>query len=135
MENNSDKNEHTDLGWCQVSKNICNKIGKLKWCVREEEGWIFLADIDTEEFLADNNNYECWPFEKVIEFEPAIIGLSRMPVGTDIQLCKEYTRKGLFGKRDWRIWFADNETGEEIKIKDEDVEYDSNVFLNWTNQK
>lgn len=129
MEKNSDKNEHTYLGWCQVSKNICNGIGRLKWCIREEDGWVFLADIDTDEFLADGNNYECCPFEKVIEFEPAIIGLSRMPVGTDIQLCKKYTRKGLFGiKRDCRMWFADNETGKEIEIKDEDVDYDSNVY-------
>ena len=44
-------------GACLVSKNIYEKKGKLKWCVREnstrdiDNGWRFQADIDNEEFF------------------------------------------------------------------------------------
>ena len=131
MEENNVKK--TFLGWCKVSKNVYNGTGRLKWCVRESDGWIFLSDIDTSEYLADENNYEYCAFEKVIEIEPAVMGISRMPLGTDIQLCKELQKKFLSAKM--KMWFADNETGKEIEIKDEEINYDGNAFHTWLNQK
>lgn len=128
-------NKKTYLGLCKISKNIYNGTGKLKWCIRESEGWIFLSNIDTNEYLADENNYEYCAFEKVIEIEPAVMGLSRMPVGTDIQLCSGYTRKFLGIPSKWKMWFADNETGKEIELKGEDIDYDANAFYTWCNQK
>lgn len=50
------------LGGCVVSKNIINGNGKLKWCIKEpsvneiDNGWRFLSDIDTGEFLTDASN-------------------------------------------------------------------------------
>ena len=49
-----------NLGGSVVSKNILEKRGRLKWCFREESvnnidnGWRFLSEIDTDEFLADS---------------------------------------------------------------------------------
>jgi hypothetical protein len=52
-------------GGSVVSKNILNGKGKLKWCIREkplndfDNGWRFLSDIDTDEFLSNPNNRQC----------------------------------------------------------------------------
>ena len=59
------KNMHStmNLGGCVVSKNILEKRGRLKWCFREESvnnidnGWRFLSEIDTDEFLADSKKH------------------------------------------------------------------------------
>lgn len=51
-----------NLGGSIVSKNILSKKGRLKWCFREESineidnGWMFLSEIDTDEFLAKSEN-------------------------------------------------------------------------------
>jgi hypothetical protein len=50
---------HSSYGACMVSQNIYERKGKLKWCIRErsakdiDNGWRFLSDIDTDEYLSD----------------------------------------------------------------------------------
>ena len=52
----------SNAGGCIVSKNILSHKGKLKWCVREQSmnnvdnGWRFLSDIDTDEYLSIADN-------------------------------------------------------------------------------
>ena len=67
-----------NLGGCVVSKNILEKRGRLKWCFREESvnnidnGWRFLSEIDTDEFLADSKNMVICDWGTIFEIEPAI---------------------------------------------------------------
>ena len=81
-----------------VSKNIYNGKGKLKWCVREDStrdvdnGWRFLSDIDSEEFLANSNNWCILAYESVIKIEPAVLAIYDMPVGTELTLMQEGKR-------------------------------------------
>jgi hypothetical protein len=103
---------NSSYGACLVSKNIYNRKGKLKWCVKEnskrdiDNGWRFFSDIDTDEFLADTNNWCILAYESVIEIEPAILAIYDMPVGTEITLMQAGKRK----------YFIDTNTGEEIKL-------------------
>ncbi len=96
-----------------VSKSIYDRKGKLKWCVREkstrdvDNGWRFLADIDTDEYLADINNWCILPYESIIEIEPAVLAIYDMQVGTELTLVQEGKRK----------FFVDTNTGEEISIQ------------------
>lgn len=126
-----------------VSKNILDKSGRLKYCVRNEpsddpdsmdNGWTFLSNIDTNDYLADLNNLVTCSFEEVAQIEPAIIGMSRMPIGTDIQICTETQKVGLFSKN-YRMYIADTPSGKEVILKDEDIEFDSRAFSNWINYK
>lgn len=100
------------FGGCLTSMNVYNRIGKLKWCVREESvrdvdnGWRFFSDIDTEEYLADTSNWCVCMFETIVEIEPAILAIYDMPVGTEVTLMQEGKRK----------FFVDTNTGEEIKL-------------------
>lgn len=102
----------SSFGGCVVSKNIYNKTGRLKWCVREkgireaDNGWRFFSDIDTSEYLADSNNMCICMFETVIEIEPAVLAIYDMPVGTEVTLMQEGKRK----------FFVDSNTGEEITL-------------------
>lgn len=99
-------------GACLVSKNIYDKSGKLKWCVREnstrdvDNGWRFLADIDTDEYLTDAKNWCVLPYESVIEIEPAVMAIYDMKVGTELTLIQEGKRK----------LFIDTNTGKEIAL-------------------
>jgi hypothetical protein len=55
---------NSSYGTCLVSKNVYDGKGKIKWCVREDStrdvdnGWRFHLDIDSEEYLANSNNYK-----------------------------------------------------------------------------
>lgn len=97
-------------GGCVVSNNIINKKGVLKWCVRDESlnpvdnGWRFLSDIDTEDFLSDPANMSIWSFNTVAEIEPAVLLIYDMPMGTDVTLIQENGRK----------FFVYTETGEQV---------------------
>ena len=97
-------------GGCVVSNNIINKKGVLKWCVRDESlnpvdnGWRFLSDIDTEDFLRAPANMSIWSFNTVAEIEPAVLLIYDMPMGTDVTLIQENGRK----------FFVYTEIGEQV---------------------
>lgn len=100
----------SSYGACLVSRNIYEKKGRLKWCIREESqreidnGWRFLSEIDTKEYLNEVKNWCILPYEAVIEIEPAVLIIYDMPTGTDIVLVCEGKRK----------FFAHTATGEHI---------------------
>ena len=74
-----------NLGGCVVSKNILEKRGRVKWCFREESvnnidnGWRFLSEIDTDEFLADSKNMVICDWGTIFEIEPAIAPIFECP--------------------------------------------------------
>lgn len=100
------------LGGSVVSKNILNGNGKLKWCIKDcpinefDNGWRFLSDIDTDEFLEDPSNMTICDWNTIVEIEPAVIGIFDMPIGTDITLIYEDNKK----------YFIDTDTEEIIKL-------------------
>lgn len=88
-----------NAGGCVVSKNIINKKGQLKWCLREEpmnkndNGWRFFSDIDTEEYINNPHNLMICDFNTVVDIEPAIIAIYKFPFGSDLELIQN--DKGL----------------------------------------
>ena len=90
---------HSAYGACMVSRNIYEGTGKLKWCVREsstrdvDNGWRFMSDLDTDEYLADNSNWCILAFETLVEIEPAVLGIYDMPIGTEATLLYEGNRR------------------------------------------
>lgn len=103
-------NKGMGLGGSVVSKNILEHKGNLKWCIKEEpinrldNGWRFLSDIDTDEFLANPSNMVICDWGTVIEVEPAIMSIFNMPQGTDITLINENGKK----------YFIDTNTGKKL---------------------
>jgi len=103
---------HSSYGACMVSRNIYEKKGKLKWCIREESakevdnGWRFLSDIDTDEFLSDVNNWCILAYETAIEIEPAILAIYDLPIGTEVTLLQEDNKR----------FFVDTNTGNPIEL-------------------
>lgn len=100
------------MGGSVISKNILNNKGRLKWCFREKEvnsldnGWRFLSDIDTDEYLADADNMAVCDWGTVMEIEPAVMMIFDMPVGTELTLVEENNKK----------YFIDSQTGEKILL-------------------
>lgn len=81
-----------NMGGSVVSKNILEKKGRLKWCFREQSvnnidnGWRFLSEIDTEDYLADVSNMVVCDWGTIFELEPAIAPIFDMPIGTELTL-------------------------------------------------
>ena len=103
-------NKGAGLGGSIVSKNLLENKGVLKWCIRErpvnelDNGWRFLSDIDTDEFLSDASNMVICDWMTVIQIEPAIMNIFDMPKGTDITLVSEGGKK----------YFIHTATGERV---------------------
>lgn len=98
-----------NMGGSVVSKNILQKKGRLKWCFREQSvnnidnGWRFLSEIDTEDYLADVSNMVVCDWGTIFELEPAIAPIFDMPVGTELTLIDRGQGK----------FFVFTETGEK----------------------
>lgn len=86
-------------GGSVVSNNIINGSGVLKWCIREESlndidnGWRFLSNIDSDEFLSDSSNMSVLDFNTVVEIEPAVLKIFNMPIGTELTLMYDNGKK------------------------------------------
>lgn len=84
--------ESMHMGGSIVSKNILENKGRLKWCFREEgvnaidNGWRFLSEIDTDDYLNDSSNMVVCDWGTIFELEPAIAPIFDMPVGTELTL-------------------------------------------------
>ena len=102
--------ESMNMGGSVVSKNILYKSGKLKWCFREssinkvDNGWRFLSEIDTDDYLANASNMVICDWGTIFEIEPAIAPIFDMPVGTELTLIYEGRKK----------FFVFTETGEKV---------------------
>ena len=88
-----------NMGGSVVSKNILEKNGRIKWCFREESvnavdnGWRFLSEVDTDDYLQDVSNMCVCDWGTLIELEPAIAPIFNMPIGTELTLVYENERK------------------------------------------
>ena len=97
------------MGGSIASKNILEKKGRLKWCIKEESvhpldnGWRFLSEVDTDDYLQDASNMVICDWGTLFEIEPAISLIFDMPVGTDLTLVYEKGHK----------YFIFTETGEQ----------------------
>lgn len=112
-----------NLGGSIVSKNILNRKGRLKWCFREksinkiDNGWRFLSEIDTDDFLAKSENMQVCDWGTIIEIEPAVIPIFSLPVGTELTLEYDGAKK----------YFVDSETGKCVTIYSHDNSKIKNV--------
>ncbi|PRI10091.1 DUF2185 domain-containing protein [Leucobacter massiliensis] len=103
----------TDAGGVIVSRRIMSGESPLKWAFREtptnpaDNGWRFFAEGDDDAFINTPGNLEVVDFNTVAAVEPAIIGISLFPVGSDLQLVRE---------ADGRLVFYDNETGRPVPL-------------------
>lgn len=101
------------LGGCIASKNLLTKKGNIRWCIKEkatnelDNGWRFLSDTDTDEFLQDAGNLVICDWNTIVEIEPAILPIFNLPVGTELTLIEENRQK----------YFLDNETGEKLILE------------------
>lgn len=102
--------ESMGMGGCVVSRNILDGKGNIKWCIREsflnelDNGWRFLSDIDTDDFLSNPANMVVCDWGTVVNIEPAIMSIFNLPIGTDITLVREGNIKR----------FVHTETGIEV---------------------
>lgn len=102
-----------NLGGCIISKNILDAKGRLRWCFREESvneldnGWRFLSEIDTDEFLSESGNMAVCAWSTIVEIEPAVMAIFNLPIGTELVLEYEGSKKT----------FIDNKTGKNIYYK------------------
>ena len=101
-----------NMGGSLVSRNILEEKGRIRWCFREEpvnsvdNGWRFLSDIDTDEFLENPSNMVICDWGTVFEIEPAVAPIFSMAVGTELALVYEGNRK----------FFVDTNTGEPVRL-------------------
>lgn len=101
-----------NMGGSIVSKNILEHKGRIRWCFREsavnavDNGWRFLSEIDTDEFLQKPSNMVVCDWGTVFEIEPAIMPIFDMPVGTELTLVYENQRK----------FFVYSDTGEPVRF-------------------
>lgn len=108
MEILSNREDRLNLGACMVSNNILTGAGQLRWCYRHEpyrgsnvdNGWEFLSDIDTEEFLNIAENWSIISFDQMAVIEPCVVKIFDFPPGTDLVVIDDGDNR----------YFADSET-------------------------
>ena len=67
------------LGGSVVSNHILENKAELKWVFREDavdeldNGWRFLSEIDTEEYLSNPENMSVCDWSTIVEIEPAVL--------------------------------------------------------------
>ena len=98
------------LGASIVSNNILKNKANIKWIFREDavdeldNGWRFLSEIDTEEYLSNPENMSVCDWSTIVEIEPAVLSIFDMPIGTELTLIYEGERR----------YFIDTNTGSKI---------------------
>lgn len=98
------------LGASIVSNNILKNKANIKWIFREDSvdeldnGWRFLSEIDTEEYLLRVENMSICDWSTIVEIEPAVLSIFNMPIGTELTMIYE----------DERVCFLDTSTGQKL---------------------
>ena len=94
-------NKGMGLGTSIVSNNILENKANIKWILREnsvndlDNGWRFLSEIDTEEYLSHAENMSTCDWSTIVEIEPAVLSIFNMPIGTELILIYEGEKKYL----------------------------------------
>ena len=103
-------NKGMGLGASIVSNNILENKANIKWILREnsvnelDNGWRFLSEIDTEEYLSHAENMSICDWSTVVEIEPAVLSIFNMPIGTELIIIYE----------DERVYFLDSNSGQKL---------------------
>ena len=98
------------LGASIVSNNILENKANIKWILREnsvnelDNGWRFLSEIDTEEYLSHAENMSTCDWSTIVEIEPAVLSIFNMPIGTELIIIYE----------DERVYFLDSNSGQKL---------------------
>ena len=98
------------LGASIVSNNILENKANIKWILREnsvnelDNGWRFLSEIDTEEYLSHAENMSICDWSTIVEIEPAVLSIFNMPIGTELTIIYE----------DERVYFLDSNSGQKL---------------------
>ena len=98
------------LGASIVSNNILENKANIKWILREssvndlDNGWRFLSEIDTEEYLSHAENMSICDWNTIVEIEPAVLSIFNMPIGTELTMIYE----------DERVYFLDTISGQKL---------------------
>ena len=98
------------LGASIVSNNILENKANIKWILREnsvnelDNGWRFLSEIDTEEYLSHVENMSICDWSTIVELEPAVLSIFNMPIGKELTVIYE----------DERLYFLDTITGQKL---------------------
>lgn len=100
-----------NAGGVIITKSIYQGTSKLKWFFKEksvnssDNGWRAIGDNDTQEYLDNPENSMVVDFNTLANIEPAVLLVYDMPVGTDLEFCRDHTGK----------YFIDANTGNRIK--------------------
>ena len=100
-----------NAGGVVITKSIYQGTSKLKWFFKEksvnssDNGWRAIGDNDTQEYLDNPENSMVVDFSTLANIEPAVLFVYDMPVGTDLEFCRDHTGK----------YFVDVNTGNRIK--------------------
>ena len=100
-----------NAGGVIITKSIYQGTSKLKWFFKEksvnssDNGWRAIGDDDTQEYLDNPENSMVVDFNTLANIEPAVLLVYDMPVGTDLEFCRDDTGK----------YFVDANTGNRIK--------------------
>ena len=103
-------NKGMGLGASIVSNNILENKANIKWILREnsvnelDNGWRFLSEIDTEEYLSHAENMSICDWSTIVEIEPAVLSIFNMPIGTELTIIYE----------DERVYFLDSSSGQKL---------------------
>lgn len=103
-------NKGMGLGASIVSNNILENKANIKWILREnsvnelDNGWRFLSEIDTEEYLSHAENMLICDWSTIVEIEPAVLSIFNMPIGTELILIYEGEEK----------YFLDSNSGQKL---------------------
>ena len=103
-------NKGMGLGASIVSNNILKNKANIKWILREnsvnelDNGWRFLSEIDTEEYLSHAENMSICDWSTIVEIEPAVLSIFNMPIGTELIIIYE----------DERVYFLDSNSGQKL---------------------
>ena len=98
------------LGASIVSNNILENKANIKWILREnsinelDNGWRFLSEIDTEDYLSQVENMSICDWSTIVEIEPAVLSIFNMPIGTELTIIYE----------DERVYFLDSNSGQKL---------------------
>ena len=98
------------LGASIVSNNILENKANIKWILREnsvnelDNGWRFLSEIDTEDYLSQVENMSICDWSTIVEIEPAVLSIFNMPIGTELILIYEGEKK----------YFIDSNSGQKL---------------------
>lgn len=98
------------LGASIVSNNILENKANIKWILREnsvnelDNGWRFLSEIDTEEYLSHAENMSICDWSTIVDIEPAVLSIFNMPIGTELTMIYEEERE----------CFLDTITGQKL---------------------